>query len=226
MGRTIFFLAVIAGLTGCNSAFAQPAGYNPQYYQRSYGYNYGTQVSPAYGSQYYGSGYAPSYYYGGSNAQQYYGGSYYGTAQPNAYYGSSSGYYAQPAAPVDYLSSPQVQAFIQAHTKDDYGKNPPIEIWLDMRLGRLKDHWFEALGGSKKNPTPTGKYTVKAKHEDFYSNKYKAEMPLSVFFTEQCALHVGSLRVRSHGCIHLERDAAQALFDYAKEGDTKVIVHP
>jgi lipoprotein-anchoring transpeptidase ErfK/SrfK len=102
---------------------------------------------------------------------------------------------------------------------------PPIEIWLGARYGRFGPYEFPALGGKKTHPTPKGTFRVHTKHKDFYSNKYKAPMPFSLFFTSQCAIHAGSLRVMSHGCIHVDRQTAEFLYYYAPKG-TKVIVHP
>lgn len=104
--------------------------------------------------------------------------------------------------------------------------SPNIEIWLSRGYGRFGRVGFSALGGRRSHPTPTGVFTVKGKDADFYSRKYKARMPLSVFFTDNCAIHVGSLRTESHGCIHVSSDAAAYLYNYATPGDTKVIVHP
>ena len=216
MKRPIFFLLLMMLVFASQNAWAQAYGYGYGYRQPGYGYNYGSYRAPAYGSGAY-NGYAtPSYYYRGN--------SYRPPAPPPAYaprppqvgtgFGSDS-----------FLAAPNYQDFIRKHTKDDYGDHPPVEIWLGMRVGRIGDYWFEALGGSSSHPTPKGTYTVKAKHEDFYSRKYEAEMPYSVFFTEQCAIHEGSLRVRSHGCIHVGPEAARKIFAYSKVGNSKVKVH-
>lgn len=106
-----------------------------------------------------------------------------------------------------------------------YSKTPPIEIFLSEQYGRFGDVEFNVLGGSKTHPTPTGTFTIVAKYESFYSNKYKADMPYSMFFTKMCAIHAGSLRTLSHGCIHVDMTAAAYLFYYAEEGETKVIIH-
>lgn len=102
---------------------------------------------------------------------------------------------------------------------------PPIEIWLSRGWGRWGEYWFPALGGRESHPTPRGKFDVIAKHEDFYSYKYKAPMPLAVFFTDQCAIHVGSLRVSSHGCIHVDWQTGDYIYRYAQPGVTKVRVY-
>lgn len=137
-------------------------------------------------------------------------------APPPSYY-----YYGQQY----YAPQPQQQPQQNARPTEDTVKNKPVEIWLSKGIGRWGDYWFQALGGTNKHPTPTGTYTVKIKHRDFYSNKYDAPMPRSVFFTEQCAIHVGSLRTRSHGCIHVDWDTGQLLYDLAKVGKTKIKVY-
>lgn len=102
----------------------------------------------------------------------------------------------------------------------------PIEIWLSKGTGRYGDIQFQALGGRKTHPTPKGTFYVKSMYRDFYSRKYKAPMPLSIFFTGQCAIHVGSLRQKSHGCIHIDRKTAEYLYQRARPGRTRVIIHP
>lgn len=163
-------------------------------------------------AQYYGYGYD---YYGNSG---YYGG--------NSYWSGGGGYQDQQEPSYGYGSyyySPEAQG----GSSDEGGlsSSTPIQIWLSSRYGRFGGYEFYALGGRRSHPTPTGRFTVRAKHEDFYSRKYKAPMPLSLFFTDQCAIHVGSLNVSSHGCIHVDWQAAQTLFQYAKPGKTPVYVY-
>lgn len=105
------------------------------------------------------------------------------------------------------------------------GGTPPIEIWLSDQSGRFGDYSFSALGGRRSHPTPKGRFTVLYKARRAYSRKYRASMPLALFFTSQCAIHVGSLGVKSHGCIHVSRDTAEYLFEYAESGSTRVIIH-
>jgi hypothetical protein len=102
---------------------------------------------------------------------------------------------------------------------------PPIEIWLSRGVGRWGQYWFPALGGRESHPTPRGKFSVISKYEDFYSRKYKAPMPLAVFFTDQCAIHVGSLRVSSHGCIHVDWQTGDYIYKYAEPGVTRIKVY-
>lgn len=126
-------------------------------------------------------------------------------------------YYAQPGYYPQYQPRPSPSLYFKP--------GDPVEIWLSKRIGRVGDYWFPILGGKKSHPTPKGTFTVKAKHYDFYSRKYKSPMPRSVFFTEQCAIHVGSLKVMSHGCIHVDWEAGQAIYDHARTGKTKVKVY-
>lgn len=105
-------------------------------------------------------------------------------------------------------------------------KSKPIEIWLGKRIGRWGDYWFHALGGKETHKTPKGTFTVNNKYKEFYSRKYDSPMPRSVFFTEQCAIHVGSLKVKSHGCIHVDWPTGELIYRLAASGKTKVKVHP
>jgi len=161
--------------------------------------------------QYYGYGQTQYPAYQQYPAQQYYGYQGYGYAPPVA-----QPYYQQ-QYPQQYPPSPL--------PTEESVKDKPIEIYLGKQMGRWGDYWFRALGGMKSHPTPKGTFTVKARHKEFYSRKYEAEMPRSVFFTEQCAIHVGSLRVKSHGCIHVDWEAGELIYALAKTGKTKVKVY-
>lgn len=119
----------------------------------------------------------------------------------------------------------QDDSYGESSGESSYSSSTPIEIYLSSRYGRFGSHEFYALGGRDTHPTPRGTFTVKSTHESFYSRKYKSSMPLSIFFTDQCAIHVGSLRVSSHGCIHVDRETAELLFQYARPGVTRVRVY-
>ncbi len=166
-----------------------------------------------------------------ASAQYYY-------PQPQAYpygYQYSAPQYPQYQQPYQQ-QYPQYYEQQQPVRKAPYDKIPypngeadsskPIEIWLGKQVGRWGDYWFPALGGKSSHRTPQGKFTVKARHKEFYSRKYESKMPRSVFFTEQCAIHVGSLKTKSHGCIHVDWEAGELIYDLSKTGKTKVIVHP
>ena len=49
-------------------------------------------------------------------------------------------------------------------------------------------------------------------------------MPYSVFFNGGIAFHQGSLKVQSHGCIHLSTAAAQRFFGSLNRGDVVQVV--
>ena len=102
----------------------------------------------------------------------------------------------------------------------------PIEIWLSERRGRFGPHTFAALGGTPKDPTPTGRFRVVKKQEDYVSRKFETDMPYAVFFTQACAIHVGSLGDPSHGCIHVDWAIGELMYRYAKPGRTPIIIHP
>lgn len=105
-------------------------------------------------------------------------------------------------------------------------KAPAIQIWRGEQLGYFAGHYFPVSVGKKSKPTPTGRYTVKKKVVDYWSKKYDAPMPYSIFFTDAHALHAGDLSTRSRGCIRLDRNTAAWLYHYARSGKTKVIIHP
>jgi lipoprotein-anchoring transpeptidase ErfK/SrfK len=68
--------------------------------------------------------------------------------------------------------------------------------------------------------TPPGTFNVTFKNRNHRSSIFNnAPMPYSVFFNGGIAFHEGSLRVLSHGCIHLSRAAAQTFFASLNRGD-------
>lgn len=102
----------------------------------------------------------------------------------------------------------------------------PVELWISAGVGRFGNHEFELLGGKPSAPTPTGVFTVQSKDAKYWSKKYDAAMPYSVFFATGYALHYGALDQPSHGCVHLPYETSQRLFYCTKVGKTKVIIHP
>jgi hypothetical protein len=105
-------------------------------------------------------------------------------------------------------------------------ETPDIEIWLGERKGRFGDFEFEALGGRPTYPSPTGAFAVQWKSRLWWSKQWNAQMPYSLFFKDGCAIHAGSLRTMSHGCIHVTDSVARYLFNASKEGQTRVFVYP
>lgn len=92
------------------------------------------------------------------------------------------------------------------------------KAWL-LRRGRVVVVAVPALGGRSGHPTPTGHFNVQFLDKDHVSSIYNAPMPFYVNFTTAIGFHAGSLRVRSHGCVHLSRANAERFFDYLKVGD-------
>lgn len=81
-----------------------------------------------------------------------------------------------------------------------------------------------ALPGKPGFDTPPGSFRVSFKERDFWSTAYNGPMNFAVFFNGGMAFHEGSLRVMSHGCVHLNRRAAIAFFDYLNPGDVVEVV--
>lgn len=83
------------------------------------------------------------------------------------------------------------------------------------------------LYGAPEKPTPAGRYPILAKKRYHVSNSYGAEMPYTLWLTEEgVAIHGSAVRqgAATHGCIGLPRDFAARLFDAARPGDPVVIV--
>ena len=72
--------------------------------------------------------------------------------------------------------------------------------------------------------TPPGSFRVSFKSRDHISSIYDQAMPYSVFFNGGIAFHQGSVRVTSHGCIHLTAKAARAFFANLQPGDVVQVV--
>lgn len=103
---------------------------------------------------------------------------------------------------------------------------PDVEIWLGERIGRFGDFEFAVLGGKPAHPTPTGAFRIEWKSRKWWSKQYDAPMPNSCFFHRGAAIHEGSLRTMSHGCVHVSKEAASYIFGRGKEKVTRVIVYP
>lgn len=73
--------------------------------------------------------------------------------------------------------------------------------------------------------TPPGSFQVTRKSRHHRSSQFNnAPMPYSVFFNGGIAFHQGSLRDKSHGCVHLSRAAAAKFFGTLKIGDAVQVV--
>jgi lipoprotein-anchoring transpeptidase ErfK/SrfK len=73
--------------------------------------------------------------------------------------------------------------------------------------------------------TPAGTFRVQWKDIDHKSREFNnAPMPYSVFFNGGIAFHAGSLKVQSHGCIHLSTAAAKRYYNSLRVGDIVQVV--
>jgi lipoprotein-anchoring transpeptidase ErfK/SrfK len=95
--------------------------------------------------------------------------------------------------------------------------------WL-IRDGVVEYGPVPITHGRKGYSTPAGTFRVSFKSRDHVSSVYDAAMPYSVFFNGGIAFHQGSLREKSHGCIHLSRTAARTFFGSLVRGDVVQVV--
>lgn len=141
--------------------------------------------------------------------------------------GSAAAAPAPAAAPVAAPAAPAVA--LTAGTPCDASADACVDLssqqaWLTDGQGNVTYGPVGALGGTKKDPTPTGTFSVDYKDRDHVSNLYDADMPYSVFFAPAIAFHAGSLSERSHGCIHLGKTASKRFFANLSPGDTVQVV--
>lgn len=97
--------------------------------------------------------------------------------------------------------------------------------WLADGAGNVTYGGVPITVGLPKYPTPVGKFHVQYKDIDHYSKQYNGPMPYSVFFTTTgVAFHQGSLKVKSHGCVHLSHAAAVKFYNSLHPGDVVEVV--
>jgi lipoprotein-anchoring transpeptidase ErfK/SrfK len=99
------------------------------------------------------------------------------------------------------------------------------QAWL-MSGGQVTYGPTPITSGKPGHRTPPGMFTVLWKDRNHRSSLFNnAPMPYSVFFTNTgIAFHEGSLRVPSHGCIHLSRNAASTFFTKLSVGQVVQVV--
>ncbi|MFD8494039.1 L,D-transpeptidase [Amycolatopsis sp. NPDC059657] len=122
---------------------------------------------------------------------------------------------ATPAQAAGAPCSAQAKACLQLHTNT---------AWL-MDNGKVTYGGVPVTTGRKGYATPTGTFHVQWKDIDHYSKQFNGPMPYSVFFTTNgIAFHQGSLKVKSHGCVHLSKPAAVTFFNTLQPGDIVQVV--
>ena len=97
------------------------------------------------------------------------------------------------------------------------------QAWL-LRDGKVVSGPVPISHGRKGFATPPGTFRVSYKNEDHVSTIYDQAMPYSVFFNGGIAFHQGSVRVKSHGCVHLTASAARTFFGELSPGDRVQVV--
>ena len=96
--------------------------------------------------------------------------------------------------------------------------------WL-MDGGQVTYGGVPVTVGLPKYPTPVGKFHVQYKDIHHYSKEFHGPMPYSVFFTNTgVAFHEGSLKVKSHGCVHLSHADAVKFYNTLQPGDVVEVV--
>ncbi|GAA1025137.1 MULTISPECIES: L,D-transpeptidase [Amycolatopsis] len=96
--------------------------------------------------------------------------------------------------------------------------------WL-MNNGKVTRGGVRVTVGKPAYPTPVGTFRVQYKDLHHYSKQFHGPMPYSVFFTNTgVAFHQGSLKVQSHGCVHLSHADAVAFFNTLQPGDVVQVV--
>lgn len=111
--------------------------------------------------------------------------------------------------------SPTAKACLQLSTN---------QAWL-MNSGVVTYGPVPVTTGRPGYETPPGTYHVTFKDKNFYSTAFNGPMPYSVFFNGGIAFHEGSLRVLSHGCVHLSHAAAVEFFNTLAPHDEVQVVN-
>jgi lipoprotein-anchoring transpeptidase ErfK/SrfK len=98
------------------------------------------------------------------------------------------------------------------------------QAWL-MRDGKVSYGPVPVATGKASAPTAPGSFHVFWKDLHHRSSLFdNAPMPYSVFFNGDDAFHQDSVRVRSNGCVHLTRQAAQTFYNTLHIGDMVQVV--
>jgi lipoprotein-anchoring transpeptidase ErfK/SrfK len=124
------------------------------------------------------------------------------------------------AAPVPTAAAPKVPCSKSARACVKLSTN---QAWL-LRDGKVVSGPVPISHGRKGFATPPGAFRVSFKNQDHVSSIYDLAMPYSVFFNGGIAFHQGSVRQKSHGCIHLNASAARAFFAELESGDRVQVV--
>jgi len=98
------------------------------------------------------------------------------------------------------------------------------QAWL-MDNGTVTYGPVPVTTGKSGYETPPGTFKVTFKDRNHRSKEFhNAAMPFSVFFNGGIAFHQGSLKAKSHGCVHLSQAAAQTFFNTLRVGNVVQVV--
>jgi hypothetical protein len=98
------------------------------------------------------------------------------------------------------------------------------QAWL-MDNGTVTYGPVPVTTGKRGYETPPGTFKVTWKDRTHRSREFhNAPMPYSVFFNGGIAFHQGSLKAKSHGCVHLSQAAAQKFFGSLQVGNVVQVV--
>jgi hypothetical protein len=98
------------------------------------------------------------------------------------------------------------------------------QAWL-MNNGTVTYGPVPVTSGKPGYETPAGSFKVTRKDIDHRSAEFNnAPMPYSVFFNGGIAFHQGSLKDKSHGCVHLSTTAAKKFYATLKVGNVVQVV--
>lgn len=96
--------------------------------------------------------------------------------------------------------------------------------WL-MQGGTITYGPVPVATGKASAPTAPGVFHVTWKDLHHRSSEFhNAPMPYSVFFNGGDAFHQDSVTVRSNGCVHLTKPAAQTFYNTLRVGDEVQVV--
>lgn len=95
--------------------------------------------------------------------------------------------------------------------------------------GKVKYAWPVSTG-TGGYPTPSGSYKPRKLVRHYYSTNWKSDMPYSIFFSGDKAIHATGATGRlgqaaSHGCVRLAPGHAAALFALVKTAPRKTWIH-
>jgi len=94
---------------------------------------------------------------------------------------------------------------------------------------KITKSYVVAAGAPGKTKTPRGTFKISWQVAKYDSKKYpstngRRNMDFSSFFhTGGVALHTGSIRGRSHGCVHLRKSDARYIYNNFNKGDMVIV---